>query len=375
MLKTVPSYVAVAALLTASFATQSQAQAIRSQRPVSNSNDLTRATTSPAVQLAKRPISEILQRPDTSVITGANGATMTVGQIRAQLNRPSEITAAQINIGSAKLPAIGNRILPPGQGRDYRNEITSQVTLAQATDLSALVRGCEETGPRLQRANGELTPSGVVTISGNCLGEARGELRMYGGFSGGVYSLPIHHWGQRSIVTQIPAEIAGVGVIPVRFEVITAARRTTTPLAATFSPRMELVDVSAYWSGNCRPYSNEKARNICTANSLDHMYWESTAFQILISDGITAERHGGSDWKITVNSRCALNVAWWNKGHGTIKRFEGWEAGPAHESNVKLTTNHHKWLDVSMWGDTEYSALSYSLGANAYCPAGVSPQP
>jgi hypothetical protein len=334
-----------------------------------------RASTVPSAKAATAaPLSDILKRPDNEVVTAADGQTLTIGELKARIFKPVQISSTRTMAESSKVPMPSLLVAPTISG--LGSSATLSQAVSQAKNLKAdLLKTCDERGqpPSLDKVRGSITPGGVITISASCLKDARGNIRMFGNFPGGVYQLTAHHWGDNSIVTQIPADIRGIGSIPVRFEAITADRKAAKPITATLMPKMELVDVTAYWRGiSCTDRTEARLRIQCANNSVYlHQYWGTGAFD---SDGPPI-LEPAYEWSIQVNRSCFLNEAWWNKGRGDVKRLIGWDKGPPHESKVVAVPVLERWLDVHLTGDLAHSGFSYALGADAYCPVGISPQP
>jgi hypothetical protein len=345
-----------------------QPQTVRTQRPVT---DLTRPNTAPAVRAVQPQLSDVLSRPADQIVVAANGHRLTVQQVRDRLNAPNQISATQTDIASPKVPEVRDLTIVPGGRFATRSVLASEVNLARASAAS-MVQDCTTRGPSISRIRGTLRPGEVITISGSCLSAQAGELRLFGDFAARMYQMPIHFWNDSSIVTQMPQGITGVGAIPVRFEVVTVDRKATRPLSATFTPVMELVDVTRFWTGNCRPSSGSNSRILCQNNSIDSMVWGCRG---AFCTGQPPLSTAANRWSIKINSNCVLGQPWWNRGRGNVIKFDGWDEGPPHESNVTVTGAPEEWVDEGFWVDTYFYGFSYALGANAYCPVGISPQP
>ncbi len=67
----------------------------------------------------------------------------------------------------------------------------------------------------IARAKGDVTPGGMITLTGACFGSVSGHARMLGQFPGGTVDLAVRSWTDDSVTAVVPAGLSGIPDLPV----------------------------------------------------------------------------------------------------------------------------------------------------------------
>ena len=225
---------------------------------------------SPVTQSAKHAaLVKLLSSPDSTVVT-VGGQSITAGQFR---NRIKDLAFKSPKtprpVASRKVPS------PTGSDRAAQNsallselkqtlaghQASSQRTSALAPvphagtsgDLAArpmaaaasYLKPCSESAPEIRAVKGSLTPGGMVTFEGTCLGNSPGEVRMYGDFANGFVTLQVQMWADGGAAATVPADLAGVLDQTASISVLRADGQGSNARSAAFAAQRQTMQLPA----------------------------------------------------------------------------------------------------------------------------------
>jgi hypothetical protein len=322
------------------------------------------------VALALPTYKDIYKQADSTVIE-RNGKRTTVGEIKTRILQRTTIPANAPKLGnlSKQPPVRGKGVISAKPVEGMTQPLGGKAALTSPAQFAG---DCTDKPPTLGRANGSFKPGEAIEVVGGCLGDAGGELRLYGAFPSGFRVLPIQSWAHSRVRAQIPASIRGVNDAVMRVELVNAKRQTSNSLEVDFLALRESVDMSTFWRvESCPKGAWERAE--CNENTLNYFGHNESA-KILIGDlPLIFPKH---IWHIDINQNCYLESFWWTVAGGvTITSAIGFELGPPYSSVVTVTATPNHWMEGGFFTDTEFYSVTYKLHAKANCPLGVSPRP
>ncbi|MDQ6924795.1 MAG: hypothetical protein M3154_00980 [Candidatus Eremiobacteraeota bacterium] len=142
--------------------------------------------------------------------------------------------------------------------------------------------GCEAHPLSVERASGEVTPRGTITVRGSCFGPRSGGVEMLGAFPDGVVHLTVTSWTDDTVTASIPA-ISGVPdqAIKIRLSImnidlshsgdrskpLTSKTVVSEPVSMRFAAARETVIAPVDWVSNASCGNN--IGNAFTRDNMD----------------------------------------------------------------------------------------------------------
>jgi hypothetical protein len=345
---------------------------------------------------------KLLSSPDNTVVT-VDGKSISAGQLRKGIrsyssglkkiprvsaarsvsapgNSPSTLTSQNRSLLAALQQAVSSSSGSGGSLRNASMKSDAAVpgthgTLASSQKSSAaadISKPCPQRIPYIAEMKGSLTPGGMITFEGTCLGTTPGEVRIYGDFANGFVRLQVQMWADGGVAATVPADLTGVLDQSARLEVIRADQQVSNDRKAAFVATRATLQVPATLVQlvTCTDYAND-----CADDAASHVSTDG-------DDGSSGQRFGTDAWQVTVGNGWSLqNLAISDEiGSTTATGFDQGQPNTA-AFNIQWvggvlssTTYHATFWDLVGSTETTYLA-SYSFSVSAVGPAGVSPDP
>ncbi len=362
--------------------------------------------TATSTAAAKRAaLVKLLSSPDSTVVT-VDGRSISAGQLRkgiraysngqkkiprvsaarnvsAPANTPSNLTAQNRSLLAALQQAVSSSSSSSSTSGSVRGASMKSAaavqgnhsTLVGAQKSSAVAENakpCPQRDPYIAEMKGSLTPGGMITFEGDCLGTTPGEVRVYGDFANGFVRLQVQMWADGGVAATVPADLTGVLDQSARLEVVRADQRASNDRKAAFvATRATLqVPASLVQLVTCTDYAND-----CADDAASHVSTDG-------DDGSSGQRFGTDAWQVTVGNGWSLQNLQVSDQIGSTTAA-GFDQGPPNTAAFNIqwvsgvlssTTYHATFWDLIGSTETTYLA-SYSFSVTAIGPAGVSPDP
>lgn len=221
---------------------------------------------------------------------------------------------------------------------------------------------CTTNGPRISHISGQVSPGTPFTISGMCFGPEAGTVEIIGA----GLKADFQEWTDTAIVAVVRSPVTGVNDRSIAITVRRAAdRKRSAAKAASFVATRERLEVPPnLW----QPTAHFKSRNVSEGGYDLFEGYDAGGFP---------QRPTTSAFRVAVNPECALDGVAATVSEGRVDRIDGWEDGPPHEANVRITWTPRCVIRRSQHatGHSRESTceVEFALRATAYCPAGIKP--
>jgi hypothetical protein len=334
-------------------------------------------TMTPAMKRAA--LVKLLSSPDSTVVN-VNGKPISAGQLRQGIRSAGSSFNRTPKVGGGRtVPAAVNASSLATANRSLLTALQQAVgssgshpKVTQTSAVADLNKPCSQRAPYIAEMKGTLTPGGMITFEGECLGTTQGEVRLYGDFPNGFARLQVQLWADVGVAATVPADLNGVLDQSGRLEVVRADTQVSNDRKANFTATRvtQQVPVQLVQLITCTDYPND-----CADQSASHISLDG-------DDGASGQRTGGDSWKVAVGNGWALqNLSVTDQIGSTTST--GFDQGPSTSAQFNIawvggvlssTTTHYAFWDLVGSTETTYLA-SYAFTVTAVGPAGVSPDP
>lgn len=334
-------------------------------------------TMTPAMKRAA--LVKLLSSPDSTVVN-VNGKPISAGQLRqgirsagSSFNRIPKVGGGRTvpaAVSASSLVTANRSLLAALQ--QATGSAGSHPKVTQTSAAADLSKPCSQRVPYIAEMKGTLTPGGMITFEGECLGTTQGEVRLYGDFPNGFARLQVQLWADGGVAATVPADLSGVLDQSGRIEVVRADTQVSNDRKANFTATRVTQQVPAALVQliTCTDYSND-----CVDQSASHLSQDG-------DDGASGQRAGSDGWKVAVGNGWSLqNLSVTDQIGSTTST--GFDQGPSTSAQFNIawvggvlssTTTHYAFWDLVGSTETTYLA-SYAFTITAVGPAGVSPDP
>jgi hypothetical protein len=354
-------------LLTASLlvTTQSQAQSSGGYRRIER----------PAAAIPNAPNTEPVKTKSSSdVLTGKDGTTITRGALTARVLEETKLD----------MKAAPIKVSTPNVARSVRLPDTTQIGSAglgigrQVSVGRAVINCVQGASPAISAIDGDVRPGGAITLTGSCLGEKNGDVRLKGAYPGGALPLRILSWQESKVVVEVPKGISGVAEGQQMIQLNSFDRKASKDKPVWFVPDWVSVEIAGKLQrqpgrGCVSDFSYNNMdwdKSDCYSNGSKYFYQYEHA-KPLITRGEPSSPVEG--WQVTFNPNCYWEGLWWNQV-GTA-HLSNWKEKAPNDLSFDIHVFSKRWVaHVGYITDTIAVQAEYRLtSAKVMCPVGVAP--
>jgi hypothetical protein len=321
---------------------------------------------------------KLLNSPDSTVVT-VGGRTFSAGDIRKGIRTVASGFNRAPRVGGGRSVSVpGGAGALATQNKSLLAALQQSVgtsgghAIVRSTAVSDINKPCPQRAPYIDEMKGSLTPGGMITFLGECLGSTQGQVRLYGDFPNGFLTLQVQLWTDGGIAAIVPADVSGVMDQQGRLEVVRADQLVSNDRKAAFvaARTTQQVPLQLVQLLTCTDFANDCANEAASHLSLDG------------DDGATGLRFGTDSWQVAVGNGWVLQNLQMTDQIGSTTTT-GFNQGPPSSATFSVqwvggvlssTTTYQAFWDLVGTTETTYLA-AYSFSATAVGPVGVSPDP